>query len=304
MEGLLYPRLKEADVILGYHNVVADNGRRFNLRSIRRSDFRRQLIYFKRNYQVVSLEEMLTRKNPGIKRLAITFDDGLQNNFTHAAVILRRLRIPATFFVCLGASGEDILWTDRLAIILHHVSTPFQYDGEEYSKTASGAFANSDGQRIEHVLKSSDAIVRKAFCKMLVSQLGFDPVSNAHPDHWKLLSEEQIRALHTHALFDIGSHGLAHELFTRLSDPELEQELNQSKQRLEEITQSTITTLSFPDGNYDKRVIAKAAEVGYKHLIGVITPPTETCVHSRTGVYHDRSWIEQLHALQSKVLNQ
>ena len=46
--------------------------------------------------------------------LAITFDDGYEDNFRYAAPILERLELPATFFVVTQWIGtETVAWWDR-----------------------------------------------------------------------------------------------------------------------------------------------------------------------------------------------
>lgn len=44
----------------------------------------------------------------GRKKIVITFDDGFQDNYLHAAPILQRYRLPATFFMVTGAIGRDV----------------------------------------------------------------------------------------------------------------------------------------------------------------------------------------------------
>lgn len=302
MEGLLYNRKKEVDVIVGYHNVVDEIANQYNYRCISRDDFRRHVTYFKRNFDVISLGEMLDKPNPGVRRLVITLDDGLINNFNHAAVVLRRLRVPATFFVCAaGLDGEEVLWTDRLSILLFHTAGPLRFDGANFDKTSTGSFVDAQGQRLEHVLKHSPGPVRKAFCDMLEKDLDFNPLLGADPNFWELMQVDHIRALAKNPLFEIGSHGLRHELFTTLDDEQLSTELNHSKSLLESAAQTSITSLSFPDGDFDARVVAAAQRAGYQRLIGVEVPDKNSDVRSRLGMFHDRSWIEQLHALRRRI---
>ncbi len=47
--------------------------------------------------------------------MAITFDDGTRNLATHAAPVLRDLKLPAAVFLATGPMGSDeTLWPDRL----------------------------------------------------------------------------------------------------------------------------------------------------------------------------------------------
>lgn len=69
-----------------------------------------------RAFKIVPLSEQLDRlgcKDSG-GTLSITFDDGYLDNFNHAAPILERLGLPATFFIATGFIGTDqVAWWDR-----------------------------------------------------------------------------------------------------------------------------------------------------------------------------------------------
>lgn len=75
------------------------------------ADFRRDLAYFKRWYECISLSELCRRlqANKPLRRrcLVVTFDDGYQDNFTEAAPLLKEAGISATFFVTTGYIGTD-----------------------------------------------------------------------------------------------------------------------------------------------------------------------------------------------------
>jgi peptidoglycan/xylan/chitin deacetylase (PgdA/CDA1 family) len=75
--------------------------------------------FFREHFRVVPFSQQVagcraSRDMGGT--LAITFDDGYQDNFEVAAPILRRLALPATFFVTSGYIGTDYTppWDDHL----------------------------------------------------------------------------------------------------------------------------------------------------------------------------------------------
>jgi peptidoglycan/xylan/chitin deacetylase (PgdA/CDA1 family) len=77
--------------------------------------------FFRENFRVVSLSEQITGARAGRSMggtLAITFDDGYLDNHDVAAPILRKLGLPATFFVTTGFVGTSIVapWDERLPI--------------------------------------------------------------------------------------------------------------------------------------------------------------------------------------------
>lgn len=80
------------------------------------ADFERFCRFFRSNFDVVALDEQVSRLERGASiggTLAITFDDGYLDNFEVAAPILRRLGLPATFFVTTHFIGSSTAaWWD------------------------------------------------------------------------------------------------------------------------------------------------------------------------------------------------
>src|SRR5436190_8457723 len=78
--------------------------------------FERFCMYFARHFYVVSLRDLvdrLERKHDVGRHLAITFDDGYRDNFENAAPVLKRLALPATFFVVSRwIESEVVPWWD------------------------------------------------------------------------------------------------------------------------------------------------------------------------------------------------
>jgi peptidoglycan/xylan/chitin deacetylase (PgdA/CDA1 family) len=67
--------------------------------------FREKLEWLMARYEIVSLEELLSRPLGQRPQVAITFDDGYACWHELAAPILEDLKIPAVFFVCSGFVG-------------------------------------------------------------------------------------------------------------------------------------------------------------------------------------------------------
>ncbi len=86
-------------VILNYHGATG-------------GDLRRHLLYLRRHYRVLPLEEALQelytfagaeqRERHRRPLLALTFDDGYQDNYTHAFALARQLQVPLTIFLIPG----------------------------------------------------------------------------------------------------------------------------------------------------------------------------------------------------------
>jgi peptidoglycan/xylan/chitin deacetylase (PgdA/CDA1 family) len=76
--------------------------------------------FFRKHFRVVRLSEQLAgwREGRGMGgTLSITFDDGYRDNYEVVAPVLRRLGLPAAFFVATGFIGTDYSppWDQHLA---------------------------------------------------------------------------------------------------------------------------------------------------------------------------------------------
>lgn len=97
--------------ILMYHSIdyTPDSENRM---TISPAVFERQMKYLRDNrYNVISLERAVEyiekRIRPPRKTVAITMDDGYENNYKYAYPILKRYSIPATIFVIVNMVGKE-----------------------------------------------------------------------------------------------------------------------------------------------------------------------------------------------------
>jgi peptidoglycan/xylan/chitin deacetylase (PgdA/CDA1 family) len=76
---------------------------------------------------------------------------------------------------------------------------------------------------------------------------------------------EQIKELRDSGM-TIGSHGMKHSILTEINEQGLNNELSESKKILEDNLCQPISYFSIPRGFYNKRIIEKAKEAGYKAI--------------------------------------
>ena len=94
------------------------------------------------------------------------------------------------------------------------------------------------------------------------------------------LDRERVRRLAS-AGMTIGSHGCAHVPWRRLEEPQLRDELHQSRSRLEDICGQPITAAACPFGSYDRRVLRAVRRAGY-----------EVVYNSDGGAARAEAWIQ------------
>lgn len=81
-----------------------------------------------------------------------------------------------------------------------------------------------------------------------------------------VLSEEEIRMYKHESLVAFGSHCVTHRKMTDLSLKEAEREIHDSKDHLEKIVGTEVSTISFPHGAYDCVHVNIAVDAGYSKI--------------------------------------
>src|SRR5687768_498906 len=101
---------KNRRLIIMYHGIGRDITTPVNGRHLPVEQFEKQLRYFRKNFNIISLEELCEMKLKGIHpkkhTIALTFDDGYLNNISNALPLLKKYRIPATFFISTASLNE------------------------------------------------------------------------------------------------------------------------------------------------------------------------------------------------------
>src|SRR5712692_7748784 len=107
-------------------------------------DLRSHLLYLRRHYRMLHLEEALkelyTPLQDGKYRrdqrtpLVLTFDDGYHDNYTHAFALARELQVPFTIFLIPGyiESGEPFWWREGERLVRSAQVDELTIEGHAY----------------------------------------------------------------------------------------------------------------------------------------------------------------------------
>jgi peptidoglycan/xylan/chitin deacetylase (PgdA/CDA1 family) len=105
-------------VVLVYHSISPVN----NFHDVDPIQFSRQIEYLKRNYRIVSLDDIVSfirnTKNLPRKAVAITFDDAYHNCYLNVYPYFRKNKFPVTIFVAAGYVGKKWPWNPASSRIL------------------------------------------------------------------------------------------------------------------------------------------------------------------------------------------
>ena len=261
-------RLRQGALVLCYHNVVpaADGEPSFGDPGLHLSinRFTVQVEWLKDHYCVIPLRELVARLAAGrsLRGLAaITFDDAYAGALTLAWPLLRELGLPATMFIVAGAPGRGApFWWDHPAIVK-----------DDAPGTRRRRLFTLHGDRTL-ILNSAGAGEATAL-----------PATHL-PAHWQALR----RAGTAGAGLELGAHTLTHRTLTGMSDRDLQQEIEQSRDVIEDHVGMRPDSFSYPYGIWDARVLTATRRAGYRAAVtlefGLNMPDTDPLALNRVNV--------------------
>lgn len=257
-----------AGAILLYHRVCDLAGDVHGL-AVPPQAFREQMQYVRERFRVVPLNVLA--REAAERRLtagtvAVTFDDGYEDNLVQASPVLLELGIPATFFLTTSSiDGPFEYWWDRLARALTgghavpdrlHVTLP---DGQRELRTSTPEERNAAHAAIYAAIVHAPVDLRDEVVSRVVEWSGvtaFDS-SNAR------LTRQGIVELAGRPGHSIGAHTVNHLSLPHQPATVVADELRPNRQALEALTGARVSELAYPFGAYDLRTMTSAGEAGF-----------------------------------------
>jgi len=212
--------------------------------------FEKEMRFLRKHYTVVSLAELLNRLRGGLTEpvVAITFDDGYQDNYYNAFPILQRHGLPATIFLTTGCmdSGEP-LWFEQLAYALK--TTPQEFVDLEIDSSPRFWLRTqierleSNG-RIFSILRASPDTERLRWLARIFQKLSLpeDGVLKG-----RMLTWDQVRFMQERGM-DFGGHTVTHPFLSRMPSEQVLWEISECKRRIEEEVQLPVSHFAYPNG--------------------------------------------------------
>jgi len=203
--------------------------------------FERQLRFLMRQFEIVPLaalaDALESETAPLRRRVALTFDDGLRSNVEVAYPVLRRLGVPATFFVCPALVDHGRwLWNHEARQRLQRL--PLKAEEIEAKVESMKRLDMADRMREEERIRAATP--------------GFAPTAAERSD-FDLASWEELRRLDPRVV-TIGSHTLTHPILTSLDAVALEREVAQSRRLLETRLGRPVELFAYPNGDQSAAV--------------------------------------------------
>ena len=299
-------------LILMYHAVVKKPLKVFDWCFIQENEFEAQVSYLKSRFDIVPLADIPTLLHEDVRRptAAVTFDDGFLNNYDVAFPILRRLRIPATIFLCTDLIDTDeILWFCRLNRALGDTPlTSFEWNGERYDLGTADARAAAS-KRLQAQLKRGTPYDLSDHVKAIITSLGGGLSKRLETNSpYRMLTCAAIHQMEQSQLVEFGAHTKSHAILKRLSPHDRKDQIEGSITAVEKLTGRPCRLFAYPNGqrdDYDEGCVDLLAAVGVKAAVTAIaglndarTPPLEL---KRIGVGGDVGFEDFKAILEGKM---
>ena len=231
------------------------------------------LSYCRQHYSCGSLADTIGqwKRRAQEKRplMAITFDDGQEDNYRYALPVLEKLGLTATFFVPVkNIETANPLWHDILGFsILHLIKTNKQ------KLNTINELLDLNLLAYETPIDGARAAIRKA--KSLTNQHRIELteaiIKNNEPccPRWAgMMNWQQLREMDKKG-HEIGSHSMTHPILPKCPKSMLHTEITKSRRILQERMDSPIESFCYPNGDYNEQVLRMTKSAGYS--VGVTT---------------------------------
>jgi peptidoglycan/xylan/chitin deacetylase (PgdA/CDA1 family) len=232
--------------ILIYHRVLPRRDPLFP-GEIDACDFDKQLALLKTCFHIMPLANAVRRLRAGTlppRAACITFDDGYADNADIALPLLRKYRLPATFFIASGFLDGGRMWSDTVIELVRRAPG----DLLDLQPLQLGVHAIATTQQRQQAITA------------LLNRLKYLPVDERHaqtehlhthlnlrlPDDL-MMTSAQVRALHE-AGMEIGAHTVTHPILTAVDDWRAHDEIANGKEALEHIIGAPVRLFAYPNG--------------------------------------------------------
>ncbi len=187
-----------------------------------------------------------------------------------AEPILRARSAPATMFVTVGVTEAGTgFWQDRLAaIMLDHpgeaaAAIDVDIAGEALHLEMNDESREASYRAIHRRVRRRPPEEIERVVADVAAQLGVTTADLRVPP---VLSPEDVRALGTSPVVEIGSHTLRHPMMSMIDEATQRQEVVDSRARLAQWTGTSVPTFAYPFGSadaFDATSVRIARDAGY-----------------------------------------
>lgn len=260
--------------ILMYHRITDVEVDPWSL-AVSAKNFDEQLEVLKKKFNVISLEELIDKKTNNElepNTIVITFDDGYKDNYATAYPILKKHKLPATFFISSAyIENQNEFWPDKLIrlllnkydlpkkeLVIKSLRRSWNINSETFDKKMRFDFFMD----VWYSLLQVNANVREEALVKIEAWATHD-----NDIKWDTLpmSKDELVDLSKHPLISIGGHTSNHVALGFLDEAGQRYEIESNKLWLENVLGKSVTGFAYPNGSYNSNTISLIKEVGFEY---------------------------------------
>jgi len=270
---------------------------------------RKQLLYIRKHYRVMHLEEALEeffapegqkkavrdRRTP----VVLTFDDGYRSCYTHALPLARELQVPLSIFLVPEYVGSEkrFWWLEGTELVEHAQASELTL-GERCYRLSNAADRQALAEEIyRRTCYAHSVAERETFLAEMREKLAVPP--EHQQDATCILNWEEIREMQESGWFSFGAHTMYHPVLAELSDPaEVEYEVRECRKVLQERLGLPVRVFAYPLGrmiDIGEYAVAAVEKAGYDWALTTIwaanTPQSQPLLLARQQYNANWHWL-------------
>jgi len=264
--------------MLMYHRFTsADSDRR--VKGVSARNFEQQVAFIARHYNPMTVSDMVQGCFGGARlpkhAVAVTVDDGYEDFYHVAWPILKRYKVPATFYVTTGfVDGNLWLWPDQLTWILENAPapaaclTPF-IDGTETVRPPTDPEDQERvfGRLVGYLLRIPDGN-KHEFLKTLAEHWQICIPEKA--PHWaRSASWDQLAEMQDEGL-EVGGHTVTHPSLSQVSQGQARDEIMGARDALVANLGDAPRSFCYPNGTPEDFVGAQVPLIQQAGFTGAV----------------------------------
>ena len=263
--------------IIMYHYVRNIKNSKFpNLKGLEFSDFKKQISFFKKNFNLLSNNEFIeilnSKKIPKKKSILLTFDDGYKDHFEYVFPFLKQQKVSAIFYPpIISIKNKSVIDVNKIHFVLEKETNRDRILQLIFIYIKKFLNKNYDQIGIEKINLSSRHDDKKTilikrllqnhlplpYRKKIVDRIFKDILNYDEQDFSKILymNKQNIKELYQNN-FSIGSHGYNHFWWEKLNKNEQEAEIYKSINYFKKLNvYEKNFSVCYPYGSYNKETL-------------------------------------------------
>lgn len=272
-------------IIVNYHYIEDPRDDRKGIWPCSVAEFERQIKFLSKNFKIVSAKEVFEGSQGGSKEklCAITFDDGLKDQYINALPVLKKYGATATFFIITSVFDGNIPGTHKLHALLSRYSADdlidiFNTDAELISKFSAipkNIRINNERRLFEDVLIANikekllgqvpadekDRFLNKIFLQTL-------KLNEKELAEELFMSKTDVKKLSEEG-FKVGSHGHGHYALNNLDVQTAVDDIRKSVNILSGLLRSHPADFSYPNGRYNEALPGVLKGEGFERAFSI-----------------------------------